>query len=97
MFRSDLAGVLPRLSPNARIQRPHRDTITIFYAPGGEWVEDERPVRIRAYGDLPDLSPHTISGFLDHRLTGKLQATRSTPSRSTAASRTFRDCRNISN
>jgi hypothetical protein len=74
MFRSDLAGVLPRLSPEARIQRPHRDTITIFYAPDGEWVEDARPVRIRAYGDLPDLSPHTISGFVDHRLTGKLQA-----------------------
>jgi hypothetical protein len=60
MFRSDLAGVLPRLIPGARIARPHRDTITI--------------VRIRAYGDLPDLSPHTISGFLDHRLAGKLQA-----------------------
>jgi hypothetical protein len=74
MFRADLAGVLPRLRPGARIARPHRDTITIFYAPDGEWVEDKRPVRIRAYGDLPDLSPHTIAGFLDHRLEGKLQA-----------------------
>lgn len=74
LFRSDLAGVLPRLGSEARIERPFRDTITIFYARGGRWVEDERPVRIRAYGDLPDLSPHTISGFLDHRLTGKLQA-----------------------
>ena len=73
LFRSDLAGVLPHLSAEARIDRPHRDTITVFYARDGEWVEDERPMRIRAYGDLPDLSPHTIAGFLDHRLAGKLQ------------------------
>ena len=65
LFRSDLAGVLPHLSAEARIDRPHRDTITVFYARDGEWVEDERPMRIRAYGDLPDLSPHTIAGFLD--------------------------------
>ena len=73
LFRLDLAGVLPHLSADARIDRPHRDTITAFYAPDGEWVEDRRPVRIRAYGDLPDLSPHTIAGFLEHRLAGKLQ------------------------
>lgn len=74
LFRSDLAQVLPHLDPGARIARPFRDTITVFYAREGRWVEDERPIRIRAYGDLPDLTPHTIAGFLDHRLTGTLQA-----------------------
>jgi hypothetical protein len=73
LFRSDLASVLPHLSADAHIDRPHRDTITAFYAPDGEWVEDKRPMRIRAYGDLPDLSPQTITSFLDHRVAGKLQ------------------------
>ena len=49
LCRSDLAGVLPHLSAEARIDRPHRDTIKVFYARDGEWVEDERPMRIRAY------------------------------------------------
>lgn len=73
LFRSDLATVLPHLPAKAKIDRPFRDTITVFYAQDGRWVEDRRPVRIRTYGDLPDLSPQTIASFLGHRLTGKLQ------------------------
>lgn len=74
LFRSDLARILPHLPSSAEIARPFQHTVTIFYAEEGHWVEDRKPLRIRAYANLPDLSPHTIAAFLSHRISGKLQA-----------------------
>lgn len=79
LFRSDLARALPRLPDEAVIERPFRDTITVFYAEDGAWVDDHRPVRIRAYGDLPDPSPEALTAFIQNRLRGKIQVKHAVP------------------
>lgn len=77
LFRSDLARVLAQLPDEAVIPRPFHDTITVFYAEDGAWVDDRQPVRLRAYGDLPDLTPQAVAAFLQHRLRGKIQVKQS--------------------
>lgn len=73
VFRSDLGGVLPRLPSGAVIERSLRDTVTVFYSHPDGWVEERRPLRLRLYADLPELSPSTLTGFIHQRMTGKVQ------------------------
>jgi hypothetical protein len=73
LFRSDLGRLAPHLPHQHRIERPTPDTITVFYGEGDRWVDRQRPVRLRIYGRLPDLSPHAVLELLRHRLHGKLQ------------------------
>jgi hypothetical protein len=73
LFRSDLGLLAPHLPHQHRIERPTPDTITVFYGEGDRWVDEQRPVRVRIYGRLPDLSPHAVVELLRHRLHGKLQ------------------------
>jgi hypothetical protein len=77
LFRSDLGGLLHRLPHEHRIDRSLPDTITVFYGEGDRWVDGQRPVRIRTYSRLPDLSPHAIVELTGHAITGKLQVKRS--------------------
>lgn len=77
LFRSELGALMRRLPFQHRIDRPFRDTVTVFYGEGDRWVDRARPVRIRSYAMLPDLSPHAIVELLGHRLVGKLQVKRS--------------------
>jgi hypothetical protein len=76
LFRSDLTQVTPRLPGELRLERPTPHTITVFYGDGDAWVDDRKPVRLRTYALLPDLSPDALSALLTHRLQGKLQVKR---------------------
>jgi hypothetical protein len=77
LFRSDLGLLAPHLPHHLRIDRPTPHTLTVFYGEGDRWVDHHRPVRIRAYARLFDLSPHAIVEMTRHRLRGKLQVKRS--------------------
>jgi hypothetical protein len=77
LFRSDLGLLTPHLPDDLRIDRPTPHTVTVFYGEGDRWVDRHRPVRMRIYARLLDLSPHAVVELTRHRLHGKLQVKQS--------------------